>query len=349
MDSFFRIKTITKFIKKSRRLSTLAKFFLSSFVLIICILTAFLALRHIFTKNKNITAEKFESVRQYNKDILKKYSQTSNKHPFYFNDKVYPEKKDNPNTFRIIILGDSFIYGDGLEKDLLWSRILEKKLKQDHPNTEVLHWGIRGWETIHQYDFLEKEFLDKNNIYDANLILVAFVFNDPNLGNIPLRYIKLKKSKILYPFSKFFPFETFIIEDYLEKLFSRLPFLGYGYGSWESKLYSQSNLESYGTLLLKLKNFINQRDSKLLFILTPNSFSDNYKSYNEKIINILKKEKIDYFNLFPKLKERFKSNSYDKLHANALNYHPGKLLNQAYADFTNKLLKKKLNWTKIND
>jgi len=53
------------------------------------------------------------------------------------------------DVWRAVILGDSFVWGDGLKKTHdIWSRILEAKLIERYGNkVEVISWGKRGWSS----------------------------------------------------------------------------------------------------------------------------------------------------------------------------------------------------------
>lgn len=77
-------------------------------------------------------------------------------------DNEYSEEKPE-NTFRILMLGDSFTEGYGIELDNTFSKLLENKLKLDNyddgKKIEVINAGITGYSPILEYFYLKKHVL----------------------------------------------------------------------------------------------------------------------------------------------------------------------------------------------
>jgi len=73
-----------------------------------------------------------------------------------------------PGTFRIVILGDSFMEAFQVELQDSLPRLLEKKLK--HRNVEVINFGVGAYGTAQEYLYLKEEVLK----YKPNLVLMAF-------------------------------------------------------------------------------------------------------------------------------------------------------------------------------
>jgi len=110
-------------------------------------------------------------------------------------DKEYPYKKE-PGTFRILVLGDSFAWGYGVEQDEIFSERLENMLGQDY---EVLNAGITGYGTDQELLFFEKEGFK----YDPDIVLVAFASNDfmsdnrtKQLGYYPKPFFIMENDKL---------------------------------------------------------------------------------------------------------------------------------------------------------
>lgn len=104
----------------------------------------------------------------------------ADKNPFWFTDKVRREEKPK-NTYRIAVLGDSWIWGDGIDYKKVWSHKLEDKLCSKYKNIEVLSWGLCGWTTQDEYDF----FVQSGYKYNVDLLIIGFVENDPYMGKEP--------------------------------------------------------------------------------------------------------------------------------------------------------------------
>ena len=68
---------------------------------------------------------------ELNDAINKEHIAVSAKHPYGFNDtKINPDKPEG--TYRLAVLGDSFVWGDGvLDKDR-WTKKLEQRFKDDN-------------------------------------------------------------------------------------------------------------------------------------------------------------------------------------------------------------------------
>lgn len=90
-------------------------------------------------------------------------------------DKEYSIKKP-PNTFRIIILGDSVAYGLNLAYKDVFSTILENKLN-DNKNglkVEIINAAVPGYNTMQEYI----AFINKWHVLNSDLVLVCFCWND---------------------------------------------------------------------------------------------------------------------------------------------------------------------------
>src|SRR3990167_7691459 len=61
------------------------------------------------------------------------------------------------NTYRILIVGDSYTEGQGVELEEIYGRILENKLnEQSYQKVEVILTGIAGWSPLPEYIYLAK-------------------------------------------------------------------------------------------------------------------------------------------------------------------------------------------------
>jgi len=77
---------------------------------------------------------------------------SQNRHGFTDVQRQFSKEK---GKIRIAVLGDSFIFGDGVPYDTIWSHKLEKELLDKYENVEILSWGQNGWSTQNQYRFLK--------------------------------------------------------------------------------------------------------------------------------------------------------------------------------------------------
>lgn len=82
-----------------------------------------------------------------------------------------------PGTFRILGLGDSFTFGDGVRDEDTYLRRLETSLDAARPGGmryEVLNAGTQGYNTRDEVLYLEHRWLE----LDPDLVLIGFYLND---------------------------------------------------------------------------------------------------------------------------------------------------------------------------
>ena len=81
------------------------------------------------------------------------------------------------NTYRIGIFGDSFTFGEGVQNNETYPKLLENLLNADErlnafgKKMEVLNFGIGKTGTSHQYAFYRKE----GKKYHLDLVIVGFL------------------------------------------------------------------------------------------------------------------------------------------------------------------------------
>jgi len=90
-----------------------------------------------------------------------------------FRDDDYsPEKV--PGVKRIIVLGDSFAFGEGVKREEIFCQRLERLLNDAGESVEVLNFSVGGWSTRDEIAYLKHIGLS----FSPDLVLVAYVLND---------------------------------------------------------------------------------------------------------------------------------------------------------------------------
>ena len=90
-------------------------------------------------------------------------------------DREYPYEKP-AGVFRILVLGDSFVWGYGVSNEETFTERLEQALTAEGAAIEVLNAGVSGWGTDQQLLYLESEGFK----YSPELVVLAFfLYNDP--------------------------------------------------------------------------------------------------------------------------------------------------------------------------
>ena len=91
-----------------------------------------------------------------------------------FRDIEHPVDKA-PGKYRIMVLGDSFAWGVGVDRDAVFTRLLGEK---DKP-LEVINASVPGWSTDSEYFYLENMGLK----YKPDIAVVIFFVGNDAIGN----------------------------------------------------------------------------------------------------------------------------------------------------------------------
>lgn len=125
----------------------------------------------------------FNGFYQYDPDLgfkVRAYANGTNR--YGFNDRDYPMHKD-PDTFRILVLGDSFSWAGGRKKN--YTAILERKFKEHHGRrrVDVINAGYSMTHTGEQLELLKKYGLQ----YNPDLVFLGFFMGNDFIDADPYR------------------------------------------------------------------------------------------------------------------------------------------------------------------
>ena len=97
-----------------------------------------------------------------------------------FRGPLYPEAKPS-GTRRIVGLGDSFMFGHGVDDDAVYLRVLEVLLNHFSTGTrfETVNTAVPGYNTVMEVATLRA----KGLAYEPDIVLIHFVGNDLELPN----------------------------------------------------------------------------------------------------------------------------------------------------------------------
>jgi hypothetical protein len=267
--------------------------------------------------------------KRVNARIQEKHLQQSKGNRHGFNDREHAFRAA-PGVTRIAVLGDSFVWGDGVESSVIWTNKLARLLTEKGIAAEVLNWGKSGWSTLHEFRFLKTEGIH----YDFDLLLVGFVVNDPVMnesqakrfiypGGVVDRLIVEPLSRHLFPNAVSFTVD--LINAFCDS------YLGYGYVHWLNKVYSEENLLKYQALLKTFSEYCRSRHIRMIFVMTPENHSTMLQERFERIIPLLKRADIDYVNLYPDVYRELHHLPNRSLWANPADGHPGDQVTDIYA------------------
>lgn len=83
-------------------------------------------------------------------------------------------RRKPPGVRRIVLLGDSFAFGEGVKLGDTFATRLEGSLGSAEAPVEVVNFSLGGWGTAEEIDYLERVGIH----FDPDLVLVVFVLND---------------------------------------------------------------------------------------------------------------------------------------------------------------------------
>ncbi len=270
-----------------------------------------------------------------NNQINRNHLERSKLNPYGFNDMVRPLKKPHGIT-RIAVLGDSFIWGVGVENQVIWSNKLERLLNNEGISAEILNWGKPGWSTLDQFHFLKSEGIR----HDFDLLVVGFCLNDPAMdGTQPKSFIYdggIVDRLFVQPLSIFFPNAISLFVDLINSFFNS--YFAYGYANWLNKVYSTDNLYLYQELLKEFSDYCLSRNIRLVFVMTPENHSHILRKSFEQVIPMIENAGIDYVNIYPWVYKELGHIPNRKLWANPADGHPGDMVTDVFARIVHRYL-----------
>jgi len=86
-------------------------------------------------------------------------------------DHLVPRPSD---VTRILLLGDSFTFGQGVDYEQIWPVIFERRLLENGFKAEVVKAGVQGYDTQQEVLYLEQLFPR----YDPDVVILTFLPND---------------------------------------------------------------------------------------------------------------------------------------------------------------------------
>lgn len=210
----------------------------------------------------------------------------------------FKEVKRKPGTKRILVLGDSFVFGNDIEEKDLVTTNIENYFKDKNPSVEAINAGISGFDTSDEYNQLQK-FVP---IYKPDMIMVFFFTNDvlqEGKDILTLNYRQFIKNK-LCEHSRFFEYLYYLYKrKFIEIIGAPKFLLPHDYFNLDD---SKPGWVACKQAILNIKEYTSKYDMELIFIIIPTlaSLNENYpfKELREKLRNLFEINKIRYVDLF---------------------------------------------------
>ena len=178
---------------------------------------------------------------------------------------------------KILVLGDSFTFGWGVAQDETFVSLLERKLKNEFPQIQLINAGIGNYNT-EQEIALGKALL---SLVKPDLVIYAFYWNDAE--PVQKEYSGIARYSLLY----------FLLRKSLKRLHYQAQ--ANPYGAYYSQFYEG---EQWNQWQAQIKNMPTK--PPIAFLLLPELREKEIPEVNalyEKVANTLAKNKIPYNNL----------------------------------------------------
>lgn len=223
----------------------------------------------------------------------------------------------------ILVLGDSFIWGDGIPVESLVTTKLEKRLNELGYNIEVVNGGGGGGNAESEYNYLVK----LAPIYRPSEVIVFFFTNDilddkPIKDDSGVRVAKSWRQNIkefLRSRSHFFAFLYYLYKDRIVEI------IGVPQSLLPSDYFNLNDTKpgwrSFKDYVIKMRDFCKKNKIAFRYVIIPTLTCLNdkypYKEMHRKLKQFFSDSGIEYFDLFPV----FSSYRPSKLWVNLENYH----------------------------
>ena len=251
-----------------------------------------------------------------------------------FRDREFDIKKSK-GQYRILCVGDSFTFGEGVKAQEAYPQVLEKMLQTRYKNAEVINAGISGYNTVDEYLYIREKLLFLN----ADLIIIGFfIGNDPEDPTLPFNHkMAIPKSARIGET----PLEKHIREqEHLKKLMEENYWPKYRNSIWDPEGYQWKRCKD---ALRGIRDLAVAKNIDLLVFVLPNTQKnpEDLLRYHFQLTNFLDELKVRHVDPLSKLRE---NNCVFEVVANG---HPNATMHRSYAETlfeficNNNYLKKK--------
>jgi hypothetical protein len=192
-----------------------------------------------------------------------------------------PVSETRAKGHRILVLGDSFVYGTALVNinDVWWRQLQRELERRGYHDVEVIAAGREGASTRRELAFA-KEVVPR---YKPDLLIWGYVTNDPDEGLVS------QTPTVPYPTTPRFNAAMAVVEKRLPLIAAHVRDLHrlkaedrarhhgwYNYVDWELKLLEPANLAKYEGTLREVKQFMAEQHLPGFFAALPNYASATF-------------------------------------------------------------------------
>lgn len=346
-------------MKKIMRLIARILITITSFFIILFIIDKVLELKH---RDKFVEVDTSEWTCESEQRVLyhfldDKYRRTNDEKTNFLIQPInlnVPEK--NKNEKRILVIGDSFIFGVGnTNVNYTWWKQLNLRIKEaGYSDVNVYAAGYYGYNTKQQLEkILNNEKLIKN--INPDLIIMGYVPNDPDIydenGNVVIK----AEGDLIPEENKIYKENPILYYEFIDRLwalgedeYDKLLEIGETLGAyrWDARLLylvQDERLEDYKKILVDVDKKLNEYNIPYFYAFTNNFDNALVERANEVVYNELKKMSIDaYYEEYDssRLLKMINSEDDTKLTVNSCDNHPGIVWTYDYSRNIFDILKK---------
>lgn len=223
----------------------------------------------------------------------------------------------DPNSLRIALLGDSVAYGFGVPLEQTFAMRLQTSLSSDERPVEVYNFAVSGYGTEAHVEL----FKTKIKQYQPDLLLLAYVLNDPLPNNIVLEVVR----------------EIVRISRFYDKLAAKTQFGAWvylQYYNWQDQQRTHRNYaatfalpETWDQLRAAVQYFDSEMDGRFAIGVFPLLLDwENYpfKTIHAQLVDLFAAEQIPSLDLLSVFSQRsheqLRIHPQDNTHPNALGH-----------------------------
>jgi len=255
---------------------------------------------------------------------------------------------------KIVVLGDSFVWGDGLYPEVRWPSKLGKLT-----DCKVFPFGRNGWSTLEYLGFYERQLRS----LEFDYLIVSIVENDPHLRGhflshnflpdfMPQRQHRFEIASMLNATDYKSVLEESFAFRYANALVKAAtnslplgggsaadpPVITYGYAKWLDRLYKEDLYSIWESIVRDFRTVANH---KYGFLLTPHDLSGNRKTFWGQITKTMADNDYIYETAYPDIVKLFGDQPRPKESwANPANGHPGDATTTIFASRALRLLER---------
>ena len=262
-----------------------------------------------------------------------------------------------PKEKRILVLGDSFVWGHGVANlNYLWWRQLELELKgRGFHDVEVMGAGMCGASTHTEINWAPA-LAEK---FHPDLILWSYVNNDPietdEKGNVMIRLQTVDMDTHIVGFAALvYPFFPNLVYHLVDLRQTRVQVLksnsanGYNFHDFDLAILQGANFEKYKQTIKRVSEFIKESKIPSIFVMMVSPDTAELLPQLTPVEELFRQNKIEYLDFLLPMVEWYKRR-FGKLSGNPafvlgvcpVDPHPGPIATHYYAVQTADYLEKK--------